>query len=398
MQIIVFDDNKRSNFFPITLIRSTGDLRVGILKLRQRILSFFETEKVNILISKELENIYKERHSKWNVNEFSKEETLFINSRLKIDEEIIKKIDAISKNQALVYQNEIVAIKIDLEETYLSSEILHFSEIKFDKIELTENPFWNYLWNLIKENSIYIQQDFENYFYDKNNKFEMETGVTILNPYNIWIGENVEIKPGVVLDASEGAIIIDEGAKILPNSVIIGPVYIGKKTVIKALAKIYEGTSIGPVCKIGGEVKGIIIQAFSNKQHDGFLGHSYLGEWVNLGADTNNSDYKNSYKNVECYSYPDEKKVDTNSKFMGCIIGDHSKTGINTMINTGTVIGVGCNLLGSDLKSDFIESFSWEIENYDIEKFIKAAEIVKYRRQLLMSEDEKELYRRIFKG
>jgi len=395
MQVIVFDDRKIENFYPITLTRSTGDLRVGILKLRQRILSFFDSDEINILVPEELRNLYKERHPDWNINDFREQETIFINSRLKLNDVLISKIDELIINQAIVYQDEIAAIKIDLRKKQLFNELQPFNNIKYTPIEFNEDPFWNHLWDFINENSEYIQHDFENYFYDKNNRFEMETGVTVLNPYNIWIGENVKIKPGIVLDASEGAIVIDEGVNIFPNSVIIGPVYIGKRTFIKALTKIYPGTSIGPECKIGGEVKASIIQAYSNKAHDGFLGNSYIGEWVNLGANTNNSNLKNNYNNVKCYSYHEKIKIDIKTQFFGCIIGDHSKTAINTAINTGTVIGVGCNLFGTDIYSDFIESFTWDKEQYDIEKFIETSITVKARRKLLLSEFEQLLFRQI---
>jgi len=207
--------------------------------------------------------------------------------------------------------------------------------------------------------------------------------------------------PGVIIDATNGPVISDENVKIMANSVIIGPVYIGKNSTIKIGAKIYEGTSIGPVCKIGGEVEGTIFQAYTNKQHGGFLGHSYLGEWVNIGAGTNNSDLKNNYKNVTIYFHTEGKKIDSGSQFIGTFIGDHTKTGINSTINTGSVIGVGCNLFGRELITDFIPSFSWgdasNLSEYVEDKFLETAEIVKKRRKLKLTANEKELYRNIHK-
>ena len=187
----------------------------------------------------------------------------------------------------------------------------------------------------------------------------------------------------------------------MANAVIIGPAYIGKNSTVKVGAKIYEGTSIGPVCKVGGEIEESIILGYSNKQHDGSLGHSYLGEWVNLGADTNNSDLKNNYGNVKVFFYPKESQVDSQTQFMGMIVGDHSKTGINTTINTGTVVGVGCNIFGKGLVNKFVQDFSWGEANdfsiYKIDKFVETAERVKARRKLLLSSNEKELYNKIFK-
>jgi len=399
MQYIIFDDDKQKNFYPLTFTRSTGDLRVGILKLRQRIKAYFGFEDNNLIISEKLEKIYKKRHPDWKINSISDGETLFINSRLKVDEKTVKKIEELPTNTCFVQNNDIVAAKLKINDRKISTEKI--SEIVKDlkNIQLEDGFLWNYTWELISENSDYINKDFKNFFYEKDNFFETEMGVTILNPYDVWIGDDIEIKPGVVIDASEGPVVLDEGAKVMSNAVISGPAYIGKNSVIKVGAKIYRGTSIGPVCTIGGEVEETIFQAYSNKQHDGFLGHSYLGEWIDLGADTNNGNLKNNYKNVKIYFYPENEKVDSGTQFLGTVIGDHSKTGINSTINTGAVIGVGCNLFGRDLISDFVPSFSWgessNLSEYKIDKFLETAELVKKRRKLSLSEAEKNLYNNI---
>lgn len=251
--------------------------------------------------------------------------------------------------------------------------------------------------DLIHDNARMICWDFANFFYDAENFMETEPGVSLLDPYNIWIGEGTSIKPGVVLDASSGPIVIDNDVVIMPNAVICGPAYIGKKSVIKIAAKIYPGTSIGPVCKIGGEVEGSIFQAYSNKQHEGFIGHSYIGEWVNLGADTNNSDLKNTYKNVAYYSYSLQKKIDSGTMFLGTVIGDHTKLGINCTINTGCVIGTASNLWGSDLLTDYIPPFSWgtalAIQKYRYEAFMQTLELVKSRRKINTGNAERQLYK-----
>ena len=398
MRIIIFDDHKRENLFPITFTRSTGDLRVGILKLRQRIAAYFSSEGTNIIVSSDLEDLYKERLPIKKINEVPTGENLFVNSRIKIDEKFVKDCKNLQPGYCFVQEGVVLAAKVSNEKSeHITSETLDFSN-------LTEIPkeygTWNYLWDLVHENSKMIQQDFDDFFYEKDNFFETETGVHILNPYNVWIGEGASMSPGVVVDAGAGAVVIDEGAKIMANAVIIGPAYIGKNSTIKVGAKIYEGTSIGPVCKVGGEVEETIIQAYSNKQHDGFLGHSYLGEWVNLGADTNNSDLKNNYKNVKLYCYPNKAKIDSGSQFVGTFIGDHSKTGINSTINTGTVIGCACNLFGGDLISDHLKSFSWgtgkRIIDYYPKQFIETAELVKKRRKKDLTETEIKLYKKIY--
>ncbi|MCF7858595.1 MAG: hypothetical protein K9N07_04640 [Candidatus Cloacimonetes bacterium] len=399
MKCVLFDDAKWSNFFPITLTRSIGDLRVGILKLRQRISAYLDMIISNVIVSSQLEAIYKERHKDWQVNELEAVDTIFVNSRLKIDEKVKKQILALQKGECLIKDNVILAARLQPKKGKYQAESVEKIFSDLTKIEPSEIGYWKYLWDLIQANSHYINRDFNYFFYEKDNYFETELGTTVINPYNVWIGEGTVIKPGVVIDAADGPVVLDENVTILSNSVIIGPVYIGKGSTIKSGAKIYAGTSIGPVCKIGGEIEETIFQGYSNKQHDGFLGHSYLGEWINIGAGTNNSDLKNNYQTVAAYFYPENKKIDTKGNFLGTIIGDHSKTGINATINTGTVIGVGCSLFGSELIRDHKPSFSFgtgsKTVKYTVTEFLETAALVKKRRGLDLSGSEKELYSQI---
>jgi len=265
-----------------------------------------------------------------------------------------------------------------------------------------EYPVYHHLADVIHDNKRLIELDFQKVFIDKDNSFETELGVSILHPYNTWLGEGVHLSPGVVIDASDGPVVIDDGVRVMPNAVIMGPTYIGKRSLIRIGTKIYPGTSIGPVCKIGGEIGDTIIQAYSNKQHDGFLGHSYIGEWVNIGADTNNSDLKNNYNTVKFYSYAQQGRIDSGIQFLGTMIGDHTKIGINCSINTGCVIGVACNLYGSSLISDHIPSFSWgeagDLKHYRFDAFIQTAQNVKQRRDLTLTDTEINLYRHILQG
>lgn len=400
MNVIIFDDKKVENFYPLTLNRIFGDLRCGAVKNRQRISAYLNTENENYLMPESLTDLYKKRHSEWQINDFETGEYIFVNSRLLINEEIANQIKDISENCKLTHKNEIVATKINLKKSSLTYHdfeelIEEFSVKEIDNVEMFEHT-----WDIIGKIDKLINADFHDFFYEEENAVDTEMGVTVLNPYNLWIGLEVNIQPGVILDASQGPIIIDEGAEIMANSVIVGPAYIGKRSKIKIGAKIYEGTSIGPVCKIGGEVEESIFQAYSNKQHDGFLGHSFIGEWVNIGADTNNSDLKNNYKNVKMYHYPDKGKIDTGSQFVGCVIGDHTKTGINVSINTGTVIGMGSNIFGRELFKNFINDFSWgtadAISIYHLQKFLETAEKVKNRRGMKLLSEEKVLYNKLF--
>ena len=241
----------------------------------------------------------------------------------------------------------------------------------------------NYPWNLVANNGNEIISDF-NLLTSENKGLKIRgkvyPGVHLLNEANIFIDEGAKIKPGVVLDAESGPIYIGKEAKIFPNAVIEGPAFIGNKTAIKIGAKIYENTSIGEVCKVGGEVEESIIHSYSNKQHDGFLGHAYLGMWVNLGADTNNSDLKNNYGSVKVII--NGQQVDSGSMFVGLTMGDHSKSAINTMFNTGTVVGVSSNVFGSGFPPKYVPSFSWggsdNLSTYNIDKALKILVIVVY--------------------
>ncbi|MDY0151492.1 MAG: putative sugar nucleotidyl transferase [Candidatus Cloacimonas sp.] len=392
MQLVIFDDIQSSAFYPLTLNRPISDLRCGILKLRQRLESCFAPEGTTaIVVEPILAAMLCKRHPDWLVNDLSAGTKLYVNARIKISEEAIKQVNQLRDGDILIAGDTIVAAK---------------SELCLDNLDPLQArqcdlALYESLSDIIHDNSRMLDWDFKHYFYDNENYFETEPGVTVLHPYNVWIAEGVILGPGVVLDASEGPIVLDSGVKVMPNAVLCGPLYIGKNSLVKIGAKIYGGTSIGPVCKIGGEIEGSIFQAYSNKQHDGFLGHSYIGEWVNLGADTNNSDLKNTYKNVAYYSYKLEGKIDSGTQFLGCVIGDHSKTGINCSINTGTVIGMGCNLWGSKLISDFIPDFSWgeagELSPYRFAAFCQTATIVKARRKLSLDSLEIDIYKHRYK-
>jgi UDP-N-acetylglucosamine diphosphorylase/glucosamine-1-phosphate N-acetyltransferase len=222
--------------------------------------------------------------------------------------------------------------------------------------------------------------------------------VTLLEDKNIYIAAGAKIKPGVVLDAEDGPIYIDEGATIMANASLQGPLFVGAKSAIKMGAKIYEGTSIGEVCKIGGEVEESIIHSYSNKQHEGFIGHSYLGQWVNIGADSNNSDLKNNYSTVKVYV--NGEMVDSGSLFVGLTMGDHSKCGINTMFNTGTVVGVMSNVFGAGYPDKFIPSFTWggieSMATYEIDKALEVARRVMARRKMALSAAQEKMLRRVF--
>ncbi len=252
-----------------------------------------------------------------------------------------------------------------------------------------------YLWDALSHNAGAIAHDAQ-FFSDTASA--LPEGVFCISQENIIIGSNVAIGPCTVIDASEGPVIIDSNARIMPHSTILGPCYIGGNAIIKVGAKIYGETSIGEWCKVGGEIENSIIHAYSNKQHDGFLGHSYLSEWVNLGADTNTSDLKNNYGTIRTRLRSED--IDTGRMFLGLLCGDHTKSGINTMFNTGTVTGISANIFGGDFPPKSIPSFSWgghtDSPRFDIEKAVALARTVMARRKRTLLPEEEELLRREF--
>jgi UDP-N-acetylglucosamine diphosphorylase/glucosamine-1-phosphate N-acetyltransferase len=251
-------------------------------------------------------------------------------------------------------------------------------------------------WDLFLLNDQEIRADFELLTKGKTSQK--------LNDNNKIIGDNFFIEEGAkvncaILNTESGPIYIGKNAEIMEGAMIRGPFALGENSQVKMGAKIYGATTFGPGCKVGGEITNSIFFANSNKAHDGYLGNSVIGEWCNLGADTNSSNLKNNYSQVEIYNYTEKKSIDTGQQFLGLIMGDHSKVGINTMFNTGTVVGVSANIVGAGFPSKHIPSFSWSISEklrgYDIEKALETIKIVYARRNKTLSEREERILRYI---
>ena len=400
MQINIFEDSKWENFLPLTYTRAVFDLRSGIFKLREKIAHYYQKHNCNLIVRKDLEELYKNRFPNRSINQLIKGSNLFINGRLLISYEIAEKINSLTDNSGLFFQQTCIAFKKNIDsDTSISCENISKLMEDISHKEADIKPI-DYIWELVDKNSNEIKKDYKIVIENKKNHINKNGNYHLINPEEIFIAKDVTVLPNVVLDASDGPIFLDDHSTIMPNVVIYGPAYIGKNSVIKVGAKIYQGLSIGKFCKVGGEVEQTIFQGYSNKQHDGFLGHSYIGEWVNLGADTNNSNLKNNYKKVKVFFYPEGKYTDTGLQFFGMIIGDHSKTGINTMFNTGCVVGVGCNLYSADLFTGIIPSFSWgsasNLRNYRVNKMIETARIVKKRRGLKLERFEERILENCF--
>jgi UDP-N-acetylglucosamine diphosphorylase / glucose-1-phosphate thymidylyltransferase / UDP-N-acetylgalactosamine diphosphorylase / glucosamine-1-phosphate N-acetyltransferase / galactosamine-1-phosphate N-acetyltransferase len=406
-QICIFEDNYYSRLLPLVYFRPVYDLKCGIFSLREKIQQSYRNVSVSIHCRSYLAEFLRLQNPKVNVNDISPKEYLFVNGRVIADEKFAKTIPVEGvANTVYVNGEHVVAVRASGEKLAHWKNIMPevFSMTDFEGMARKEVDvkMVHYPWELVNNNGAQLQADWSvllKKVKGKKVKGKLSPGVHCINKTNIFIGSGSVMKPGVVIDAEDGPVYIGKNVTVLPQSTIIGPVYIGDGTVIKVGAKIYEDTTIGPMCKIGGEVEASIIHGYSNKQHDGFLGHSYIGEWVNLGAGTTNSDLKNNYSSVKVSV--NGEMIDSGSQFVGVTIGDHTKTAINSVFNTGTVVGVASNIFGAGVPPKFVPSFSWgasgeKFTTYDIGRAVEVARHVMARRKVVLSESEKALFKKIF--
>lgn len=401
MKILIYEDANWINLTPLTYIKPVFELRCGFSSILEKIISVIPNGEINLWVRDYLKNLcIKKFNYKVNNEEFLKDDVLVINGRWLIDREVNFNL---TEEKVYLRDGEIVygIIKKEKANRYWNGNIDEFLKNISNNIKKEETDFVliKYPWNLVHYNSHMIKFEFE-----KRNKREIlgkfsEKASIYGSEKNVYIAKTAEIYPFVVLDTSEGPIYIDEGAKIFPFSVIIGPSFIGEKTQIMPGAKIREGNSIGPVCRVGGEVEESIFHSYSNKYHDGFIGHSYIGEFVNLGALTTNSDLKNDYSNVSVYL--NGKPVDTKELKVGSFIGDHTKTSIGTLFNTGTIVGLMCNITANNILPKYFPSFVWFVngkfmKGYGVDYSINIARISMERRKRILLPEEEEVIKKVY--
>ncbi|HEY9166527.1 MAG TPA: GlmU family protein [Candidatus Kryptonia bacterium] len=410
MHLCIFEDELHGKLLPLVHFRPVYDLKCGATTLLQKISRLYPDATLILSMRDYLTAVAKERTPALRVNEFPTDaaNVLFVNGRLLMSSKeatlLGNKYPGADvsywkgKNLvgAWVSGQNLERIKGELKGRVVSSAL--FSSI--NKKEIPDARLISYPWELIQQNGAQLISDFAFLTGGKPQLLgKVYEGVHLLNPSQIHIAESAKVKPGAVLDAEEGPIYISKNVKIMPNAVIEGPAFIGENSIIKVAGKIYENTTVGDTCKVGGEVEESIIHAYSNKQHEGFIGHAYLGEWVNIGADSNNSDLKNDYGNVKVYN--DGALVDTGSQFVGLTMGDHSKCGINSMFNTGTVVSVCCNVYGAGILPKYVPAFSWGgasdgLVTYKIDKAIEVASRVMARRKITLSDAMRDLLKRVY--
>lgn len=406
-QICLFEDIYHPRLLPLVYFRPTFNLRCGILSLKEKVQHAYRKADVMLHCRSYMSDYMRLRNPGLSVNQITEKSVLFINGRAIVDEKFVKTIP-LKGDDDVVYVNDdkVVAARVAGSKLKMLKQHLNgiFSLSDFDglQVQKVDATLVDYPWDLIKHNGAQLRSDYEVLKKTRKQKkaqWKKYPGVYLVNEKNIFIDAGTVIKPGVVIDAEEGPVYIGKNVVVHPFSSITGPAYIGDNSVVKVGAKIYHDTSIGPVCKVGGEIEATIIHSYSNKQHDGFLGHSYLGAWVNCGAGTVTSDLKNNYGSVKVYI--NGEPVDSGMQFVGVTIGDHSKTAINSTFNTGTVVGVSSNIFGTGFPPKYVPSFSWgaageTFTSYNLDRAIDVARKVMIRRNITLSESEEKLFKKLF--
>ena len=412
-KLYIFEDDKFDQFFPLTYNRPVYELICGIYLIREKIVSFFPGAEVNLLCRDYLGKVLRHR-TNLKVNEFGirdEDELLFINGRLIPDGDLSEKLDFFPTEQFSFCGEDFVswrgtglAFKAHenmFKTLYVKDRLKPIGQK--DVISQIEVKLVSYLWDLVNLNKAEIENDFErmkpglnfkNIF--KRNQVDDQT--LIYDVEKVYLGKDCQIDGQVVLDARGGPIFVGDDVSVQSQTRVEGPCFVADGSIL-AGGKIRQGTSIGPVCRIGGEVEQSIFQGYSNKYHEGFLGHSYVGEWVNLGALTTNSDLKNNYGTVKVVVKGES--VNTGLPKVGSFLGDHVKTGIGTLLSSGMVIGFATNVFGGGMMTDkSIPCFCWgdtnRLEEYELDKAMDTAQIVMERRSMKFSQKEKELFKKIY--
>ncbi len=372
MKIQLHDNGKHLDFAPLTLTRPVGNLRMGILTNDER----WGKLLPNAEITFETEDYLAEKFP-------CSSQAIVVNACVIPTPELVQQVIKLKGNEELVIGGDWIARSG-------TGEVIKKYEGK-TPIILSNR------WDLYQKNDKVLEKDFELLTKGKTSVQLSSTNTIIGDPNKIFLENGARVE-ATVLNTNDGPIYIGENAEIMEGSIIRGGLAMCKNSTLKMGSKIYGATTIGPHCKVGGEVNNVIFYAYSNKGHDGFLGNSVVGEWCNLGADTNTSNLKNNYSFVKAYSYKTGELEGTEIQFMGLFMGDHSKSGINTMFNTATVVGVSSNVFGAEFPPKYIPSFAWGIDGnqYDFEKAITSANNMMKRRGLSVSEEDFKLLRYIF--
>ncbi len=392
MQAVLLEGPSLSRFGPLTMLRPEFSLRCGILELREKLERRRPDWTVALHPRPELRDLTSELHPGRGIDSLGDEPTLVLYGRVIVDDRLLAAVEQIDGEARLMSGAEIVGavVRSGARERLAPAGAAGWNIGSLGIGATVDVPARSvrYPWDLVAATAVEIAEDARVAAQLGDVKEELHRCARLEGEENIAIGEGSEVGPSVVLDAREGPIVIGRDVRVMPNAVIIGPAFIGDGSLVRANTSVYGGSSIGPMCKVGGEIQASILQSHSNKQHGGFLGHSFVGSWVNLGAATNNSDLKNNYGNIRVEL--DGESVDTGASSVGAVVGDHSKTAIGTRLNTGTVVGIFCSVFADGFPPKSIPSFSWGtpggLVRYDLTEALDTASRVMARRGVSMTQ------------
>ena len=383
MQLVFSDAQYWEDFLPLTFTRPVAEMRCGILTFSERWQKILENTEISFFTETYLQDKFAEPEKK---------ESLFLVTNFLPTETVIQQIKDLKHGEALVYEDELVAAKINMDGFSLH-QIEKMTDIKEGLI------FFKKPTDLFTYNKEAIDFDFDLLTKGRTSQELSSTNGFLGDKNDLFIEEGAQVEFST-LNTKTGKIYIGKNAEVMEGCNLRGPISLGESSKFHLGSKIYGATTIGPHCKVGGEVNNIIIFGYSSKGHDGFLGNSVVGEWCNFGADTNSSNLKNNYGHVKLWNYRTKSFEDTGLQFAGLIMGDHSKTAINTQLNTGTVVGVASNIFRGGFPPNFVENFSWggfkDDEKFKLDKAYEVAEKAMARRNVALTDDDKAILKHIF--
>lgn len=383
MQLVFSDAQYWEDFLPLTFTRPVAEMRMGILTFSERWKKLLDIDEVFYITENYLQDKFKKPEPK---------QSLFIVPNFFPSDEVLKQIKELQPGEALVYENEVLVANINMENFSLN-QINKMTDIH-EKLFFIEKPT-----DIFSYNDKAIDFDFKLLTEGRTSQELSSTNGFVGEKQNLFIEEGATIEFST-LNCKTGKIYIGKNAEIMEGSNIRGSLALCEESKINLGTKLYGGTTIGPHSKVGGEVNNIVIFGYTNKGHDGFVGNSVIGEWCNLGADTNSSNLKNNYASVKLWNYRKKRFLDTGLQFCGLIMGDHSKTAINTQLNTGTVVGVAANIFKSGFPPNLVDSFSWGgmkgDEKFKLEKSYEVAEKAMERRKIAITEMDKDILKYIY--
>ncbi len=394
MQLCFFSDGKSKNFLPLTLTRPVFDLRLGILTIQEKWEKHLNTQFKAGIYDNYLSSVFKSHQIDIAQN------CIWVNSRYLPTNELVNTIKSLASGEFLVQNDEIIAANIDGKRSISLYDNKDFRVDKLTKVEYSlATKSISFFWDLLSLNGEEISSDLQ--FFNNNpiGNSSLCKDSIFKNSEHIFVSDSAKIEPGCIFIAEKGPIFIGDNSIIEAGSILKGPVAICEGATVKMRGRIYDSTTIGPFSKVGGEVSNSIFHSYSNKAHDGYVGNSLIGQWCNFGADTNTSNLKNNYAEVKIFDWTTKTEYDNGSQFFGTILGDHSKTAINTVLNTGTTCGVSTTIFSTGFPPRYIPSFKWMGQEktlpHDFKKATSAMRAMMNRRNVELTDEYIEMMKYI---